>query len=252
MQGEGETRRSGTSSAQTNSLDLLEEKLGYRFADRRLLLNALTHRSWLVEQGSPLPEEGDNEQLEFLGDSVLGFVVSEALVLRYPSANEGRLSQLKAHLVSAHHLYQRALLLGVGDFLQLGKGEERNGGRMRKTLLANALEALIAAMHLDGGLAAAREFVEKQVLVSLEALEQLGPAGLLNYKSLVQERAQALGLPFPRYFTVGTSGPEHAKLFTVEARITDYLTARATASSKKAASQQAAETLYEKLESTEH
>ncbi len=252
MHGEADPRKAHILPARGTSLHLLEEKLAYRFVDRRLLLNALTHRSWLAEQGSPLPEEGDNEQLEFLGDAVLGFVVSEALVRRYPSATEGRLSQLKAHLVSAHHLYQRALLLDIGDFLQLGKGEERNGGRMRKTLLANALEALIAAIHLDGGLAVAREFVEKQVLVSLEALEELGPAGLLNYKSLVQERAQALGLPFPRYFTVGTSGPEHAKLFTVEIRITDQLTARATASSKKAASQQAAEALYEKLEATKH
>jgi ribonuclease-3 len=252
IHGEADTQAARTASPHADPLHLLEEKLGYHFADRQLLLNALTHRSWLVEQGSPLPEEGDNEQLEFLGDSVLGFIVSEALVRRYPSATEGRLSQLKAHLVSAHHLYQRALLLGLGDFLQLGKGEERNGGRMRKTLLANALEALIAAMHLDGGLAVARQFVEKQVLVSLEALEELGPAGLLNYKSLVQERAQALGLPFPRYCTVGTSGPEHAKLFTVEVRITDYLTARATASSKKAASQQAAEALYERFEATKH
>jgi ribonuclease-3 len=252
MHPEADARGTGRPSPHAHFLDVLEEKLAYRFADRQLLVNALTHRSWLAEQGSPLSEEGDNEQLEFLGDSVLGFVVSEALVRRYPSATEGRLSQLKAHLVSAQHLYQRSLLLGLGDFLQLGKGEERNGGRMRKTLLANALEALIAAMHLDGGLAVAREFIEKQVLISLDALEELGPAGLLNYKSLVQERAQALGLPFPRYFTVATSGPEHAKLFTVELRITDYLSARATASSKKAASQQAAEALYEKLEATKH
>jgi ribonuclease-3 len=252
MHGEADPQGASTRSPHADPLHLLEEKLAYRFVNRRLLLNALTHRSWLAEQGSPVPEQGDNEQLEFLGDSVLGFVVSEALVQRYPSATEGRLSQLKAHLVSAQHLYQRALMLGLGDFLQLGKGEERNGGRMRKNLLANALEALIAAMHLDGGLAVAREFVEKQVLVSLGALEELGPAGLLNYKSLVQERAQALGLPFPRYSTVATSGPEHAKLFTVEVRITDYLRSRATASSKKAASQQAAEALYQKLEATEH
>lgn len=249
MRREADEHGIGTPSS-SGSLHLLEEKLAYRFADRRLLLNALTHRSWLAEQGSPSSEQGDNERMEFLGDSVLGFVVSEALVRRYPSATEGRLSQLKAHLVSAHHLYERALLLELGNFLQLGKGEERNGGRMRKTLLANALEALIAAMHLDGGLGVAREFVEKNVLVSLDALEELGPAGLLNYKSLVQERAQALGLPFPRYITVATSGPEHAKLFTVEVRITEFLTARATASSKKSASQQAAEALYEKLEAT--
>ncbi len=212
-----------------------------------MLLRALTHRSWLAEHGAPLPEEGDNEQLEFLGDSVLGFVVSEALVLRYPGAHEGHLSQLKAHLVSAHHLHKCALELGLGEFLQLGKGEERNGGRARKTLLANALEALIAAMHLDGGMVIAREFIARRILGTLQVLEESGPAALLNYKNLLQEHAQALGLSCPRYLTVSTSGPEHAKLFTVEARIADSLTSRATASSKKAASQQAAEGLYEKL-----
>ncbi|MDQ2840706.1 MAG: ribonuclease III [Acidobacteriota bacterium] len=230
------------------ALEALEEKLGYRFTDRELLVRALTHRSWLAERGSPMPERGDNEQLEFLGDSVLGFVVSEALVLRYPLAREGRLSQLKAHLVSAHYLHQCAVKLGLGEFLQLGKGEERNAGRERKTLLANALEAVIAAMHLDGGVAVAREFVSKHVLASVEEIEEQGAAGLLNYKSLVQERAQALGLSFPRYSIVEISGPEHAKLFTIEAKIGDSLAGRATASSKKAASQQAAEELYERLE----
>ena len=227
----------------------LEAKLQYSFGNRQLLLRALTHRSWAAEHGSPMPEEGDNEQLEFLGDSILGFVVSEALLLRYPLAREGQLSQLKAHLVSAHHLHKCAVALGLGDFLQLGKGEERNGGRERKTLLANALEALIAAMHLDGGLAPARKLIEKHVLDRIERLEELGPVGLLNYKSLLQEQAQALGLPHPRYSTVGTSGPEHAKQFTVEAKIGEGLASRATASSKKAASQEAAERLFEKLES---
>ncbi len=227
----------------------LEDKLGYHFRDGQLLLRALTHRSWLAEQGSPMPQEGDNEQLEFLGDSILGFVVSELLVRRYPGANEGRLSQLKAHLVSANHLHRCALLLGLGDYLLLGKGEERNGGRERKTLLSNALEAIIAALHLDGGLPVASQFIENHILSSLELIEEAGQAGLLNYKSLVQERAQALGLAYPRYVTVGTSGPEHAKSFTVEARINDSLSTRATASSKKVASQQAAESLYQKLNS---
>ncbi len=227
--------------------EILEQKLGYSFQNRLLLLRALTHRSWLAEQGSPMPEEGDNEQLEFLGDSILGFVVSEALVTRYPLANEGRLSQLKAHLVSANHLHRCALLLELGNFLQLGKGEDRNGGRERKTLLSNAIEALIAALHLDGGLPVARRFIEHQILSGLDQLEELGPVGLLNYKNLVQELAQALGLSFPRYHTIGTSGPEHAKLFTVEAKIDESLKIRATSTSKKAASQLAAEMLYGKL-----
>src|SRR5581483_9920265 len=132
-------------------VEALEQKLEYRFSDPGLVLRALTHRSWLAEQGSPMPESGDNEQLEFLGDSILGFVVSEALYLRFPLAREGRLSQLKAHLVSANHLHKCALALDLGSFLQLGKCDERNGGRERKTLLANGLEALIAAMYLDGG-----------------------------------------------------------------------------------------------------
>jgi ribonuclease-3 len=225
-------------------LQALEERVGYKFKDRRFLERALTHRSWLAEQGSLLANDGDNEQLEFLGDSILGFVVSEALVRRYPMAHEGRLSQLKAHLVSASHLYSCALEIELGNFLHLGKGEERSGGRSRKTLLANAFEALIAAMHLDGGLAVACSFIENAVLGRLAEIDELGAIALLNYKSLLQERAQALGLAFPRYFTVGTTGPEHAKLFTIEAKIGDSLSSRATASSKKAASQQAAESLY--------
>ncbi len=237
-----------TSAGSPVAAEELEQKLGYKFNDRTLLLRALTHRSWLAERGSPSPDEGDNEQLEFLGDAILGFVVSEALVRRYPQATEGRLSQLKAHLVSAQHLHGCALEMGLGDFLQLGKGEDRNGGRARKTLLANALEALIAALHLDGGLAVATGLIEREILKRIESLEELGPAGLLNYKSLLQERAQALGFAPPRYITLGASGPEHAKLFTIEAKISDSKKSRATASSKKAASQRAAEKLYEKLE----
>ncbi len=229
------------------SVEALEEKLGYRFRDRTLLLRALTHRSWTAESGSSPEESGDNEQLEFLGDSVLGFAVSEALVLRYPQASEGRLSQIKAHLVSAQHLYECALRLGLGGFLQLGKGEERNGGRERKTLLANALEAVIAAMHLDGDMPVARTFIRNQILETLERIDELGPTALLNYKNLLQEETQAMGYSFPRYLLIKTSGPEHAKLFTVEARISDALTHRATASSKKSASQLAAAGLYEKL-----
>ena len=238
-----------TSAGSPVAAEALQQRLEYRFNDRGLLLRALTHRSWLAERGSPSPDEGDNEQLEFLGDAILGFVVSEALVRRYPLATEGRLSQLKAHLVSAQHLHSCALEMSLGEYLLLGKGEDRNGGRARKTLLANAVEALIAALYLDGGLAAASGLIEREVLKRIESLEELGPAGLLNYKSLLQERAQALGFAPPRYITLGASGPEHAKLFTMEAKISDSKRSRATASSKKAASQRAAEKLYERLAS---
>lgn len=227
--------------------DELEARLGYRFSNRQLLIRALTHRSWLSERVLPGPDDGDNEQYEFLGDSILGFVVSEALVLRFPQLQEGQLSQLKGHLVSARHLLACAQELGLGEFLLLGKGEEQNGGRARKTLLANALEALIAALYLDGGLAPARTLIENALLSSLDRPGEIESIGLLNHKSLLQERTQVLGLPGPRYATVATAGPEHAKQFTVEARVGDSYSARGTASSKKLASQQAAEKLYEKL-----
>jgi ribonuclease III len=229
--------------------EALQQRLGYQFRDRELLARALTHRSWLSERSAPVEGDGDNEQLEFLGDSVLGFIVSESLVLRHPGAREGQLSQWKAQLVSSAHLYQCALTLGLGQYLRLGKGEERNGGRERKTVLANALEAVIAAIHLDGGIEAARRFTVEHILRALDSGETIESVGLLNYKGILHERAQALGLPTPEYTTIETSGPDHAKLFTVEVRIGSHLASRATGSSKKAASQQAAEILMGQLSS---
>lgn len=230
------------------SCEALEERLGYRFRNRELMVRALTHRSWLSERGSPLPENSDNEQLEFLGDSILGFIVSEALVRRHGMAREGQLSQWKAQLVSSAHLHRCASALKLGQYLLLGKGEERNGGRERKTLLANALEAIIAAIHMDGGIDVARDFIEEHVLADLDGGASVDSLGLLNHKGLLHERAQALGLPAPQYITVETSGPDHAKVFTVEVRIGDKFSSRASGSSKKAASQQAAQTLIARLQ----
>jgi ribonuclease-3 len=225
----------------------LEEKLGYPFASKGLLIRALTHRSSLSDKNGAMPAAEDNEQLEFLGDSVLGFVVSEALFKRFPNAREGQLSQWKSHLVSATYLHKRALALGLGEFLFLGKGEDRNGGRERPTLLANAFEAVLAAMHLDGGMDAARAFIERTVLAGLDGLDD-EHVELLNHKSVLQERTQAMGLPVPRYITVSSSGPQHAKIFTVEARVGDGLAARAVGSSKKQASQRAAEEMLSTLD----
>jgi ribonuclease-3 len=232
-------------------IEVLEEALGYRFGNRELLERALTHRSWALERSAGASTETDNEQLEFLGDAVLGFLASEALVRQHPSAREGRLSKWKAHLVSATHLYECALELGLGKYLLLGKGEERNGGRERKTLLANALEAVIAAIALDGGIEAARSFVGRYVLKGLENPDASRGIASFNHKSDLQERAQALGLPAPRYFIVASSGPEHAKVFTVEARINQQLATRGTGSSKKAASQRAAQLLSKLLDEKE-
>ncbi len=225
----------------------LEEKLGYRFGRTELLVRALTHRSSLSDKTSVLPDAEDNEQLEFLGDSVLGFVVAEALFRRFPNAREGQLSQWKSHLVSAAYLHKRAVELGLGEYLVLGRGEERNGGRERLTLLSNAFEAVIAAMHLDGGTEAARAFIEQTVLAGLDHLDD-EHIELLNHKSVLQERTQAMGLPVPRYMTINSSGPQHAKIFTVEARVGEGLTARAVGSSKKLASQRAAEEMLRLLD----
>jgi ribonuclease-3 len=222
----------------------LEEELGYRFANKELLVRALTHSSRAAERGGGVNE--DNEQLEFLGDSVLGFVVSEALVERYPTATEGQLSRWKSYLVSAAHLHRCAQAIRLGDFLLLGRGEEQNGGRERKTLLANALEAVIAAIHLDGEMEPARSFIRKLVLSELDDLDDES-FETSNSKSALQEWTQSLGLPIPRYATVETSGPDHAKLFTVEARVGDQYASRATGRSKKVASQEAAQRLIDQL-----
>jgi ribonuclease-3 len=222
----------------------LEDYLGYRFANKELLARALTHSSRMAERGADACN--DNEQLEFLGDSVLGFVASEALVERHPAATEGRLSRWKSYLVSAAHLHHCAQTIRLGEYLLLGRGEEQNGGRERKTLLANALEAVIAALYLDGGMEPARAFIRKVVLGDLDDLDDES-FETSNSKSALQEWTQSLGLPIPRYTTVETSGPEHAKLFTVEARVGDRFASRATGRSKKAASQEAATRLIDQL-----
>jgi ribonuclease III len=224
----------------------LEAKLGYSFRNRDLLERALTHRSRFSER-PPAHQVGDNEQLEFLGDSILGFIVSEVLVLKHPEAREGHLSKWKAHLVSAAHLHRCALELGLGEFLLLGRGEDMNGGREKKALLSDALEALIAALYIDGGLSAAQKFIEARILHALPDGSDTSSLDMLDYKSALQERAQSLGFPPPRYATVDTDGPEHSKVFTVEVQLGGSMRSRATGSSKKVASQKAARLLLDEL-----
>ena len=224
----------------------LEAKLGHVFRDRNLLVRALTHRSYSFGQKTNGPTPLDNEQLEFLGDAILGFVVSECLVLRHHSWPEGRLSKMKAHLVSATHLHRVAKTIGLGDYLQLGRSEEMSGGRQKKMLLANAVEALIAALHIDGGLETARQFVVTHVLVDAE-METI-EVQETNYKSALQERAQAIHLPQPHYVIVEESGPGHAKTFLVEARIGTQYKQHGSGPSKKAAAQNAAKALLDEMD----
>jgi ribonuclease III len=224
----------------------LEHAIGYDFRNPALLVRALTHRSHSQEAargngGSP------NEQMEFLGDAILGFLVSEALLQQFPECAEGRLSKLKAHLVSATHLHFIAQGIGLGSYLRLGKGEEQSGGRAKKTLLVDAFEALVAAVYLDGGLEPARSFVYRHVLDSIN-WKQLQTA---DYKSELQEFLQGRRDPPPRYVVVRERGPEHQKTFTVQIRLRGEELAQAEGDSKKSAQQAAAQLALAKLREIE-
>jgi ribonuclease-3 len=227
--------------------EAFEAVLGHRFQNRELLVRALTHKSLAFEVTAEGETSSDNEQLEFLGDSVLGFLVSDALVTRFPSFPEGRLSKLKAQLVSASHLYRVALAIHLGLHLRVGRSEEMSGGREKKALLADALEAVIAALYLDGGVDAARRFVQEQIIGEISAEFENCDGGVKDYKSSLQEMAQARKLPPPRYTTVREQGPEHAKVFTVEVRLGRQYSGQAEGLSKKSAGQKAAEVVVRQL-----
>ena len=228
-------------------LGLLEAAVGHVFRDREMFQRALTHKSRMHERPGEVPSAGDNEQLEFLGDAILGFVVSDCLIRRFPTAPEGRLSKLKAHLVSAARLFEVAQSLKLGEYLFLGRGEEMSGGRSKKALLADAMEALIAAMYLDGDMDAARRFIETHVVGNFAVADGSVDGAVADYKSALQEMAQALRLPPPRYFIVAEEGPEHSKTFTVEVRVGKDWIGQAQGLSKKAAGQKAAEGVLQQL-----
>lgn len=231
------------------SADLAElaSRLGHVFQDPNLLVRALTHSSWATEHSAgPGVVPSHNERLEFLGDAVLGFLVSAALAERFPDSPPGKLTKWRAYLVRAERLHRAALAIDLGSYLVLGRGEEASGGRAKKALLADAVEALIAALYLDGGIDAARRFVERYVIADFdpETAERGGP---MDSKSALQEYAIAAGLPLPRYTTLREEGPGHARVFAVEVRIGRNWTATGTGSSKKSASQAAARALLEEL-----
>jgi ribonuclease-3 len=239
----------------------LEQVLGHSFARPELLEQALTHSSQAREQEAanpPLLETiGDNEQLEFLGDAVLGFVTGEELFQRFPDFHEGQLSKLRAHLVSERHLVGVAQQLSIGKYLRLGRGEEKSGGRSKTTLLVDSLEAVLAALYLDGGLAIVRRVILDHIVVP--ELERLANTGhnlpVTDYKSALQEKLQAKGLQQPSYVLVREQGPEHQKIFTVEVRLQAANSAkpefvgRAEGLTKKNAEQDAARQMLEYLSS---
>jgi ribonuclease-3 len=228
-----------------DEFDELQQRIGYRFSDRGLLEHALTHKSRAAEDISG--GVSDNESLEFLGDAVLGLVIADALFRRYPTYDEGQKSKIKAAVVSTQSLARHAEQLRLGDHLLLGRGEEKTGGRFKQALLADAYEALIAAIYVDGGLAAASAFLLREMKDAIEA----GSAQTVaqDFKSALQERLQALGRPLPEYRLSGQSGPDHRKTFLVEVVVAGEVLGTATGRAKKEAEQEAARLALDKLAS---
>jgi len=216
----------------------LESLLGHSFRDPRWLHQSLMHSSRIPERTDQEPAES-NEKLEFLGDAVLELVVSEELVRDFPDWSEGQLSKSRARLVNATAISLAAQRLGLGKYLHLGRGEEKTGGRTKPALLADAYEALIAAIYLDGGLEAARGFVRRSLVegaIAVEA-ERLGHT---DHKSALQEFLQSRGMAPGTYHVIAESGPDHQKTFRVEVRIGGQAPAVGAGKTKKEAEQSAA------------
>jgi ribonuclease III len=236
----------------------LQERLGYRFRDPRLLTTSLTHSSAVPElraasesaAGGTSTEVEDNERLEFLGDAVLDLLASEYLLEKFPSWSEGQLSRSRAYLVNAQALEVAARKLGIGQFLRLGRGEEKTGGREKAAVIADALEAIVAAIYLDSGLQTARELLRR---VLFESVLEGGGESIADSdrKSALQEFLQGKGHPPADYRLAGETGPDHQKLFYVEVWSMGELLASGEGNTKKEAEQKAARAALERLQQTE-
>jgi ribonuclease-3 len=216
----------------------LEAVLGHQFREPRLLQQALMHSSSIPERSPEEPAES-NEKLEFLGDAVLELVVSEELVRAFPDWTEGQLSKSRARLVNATAISLSAQRLGLGKYLRLGRGEEKTGGRTKPALLADAYEALIAAIYMDGGLDAARAFVQRSLVEGAIALEA-ERMGHTDHKSALQEFLQSRGMAPGIYHVIAETGPDHQKTFRVEVRVAGQTPAVGAGRTKKEAEQSAA------------
>ncbi len=223
-----------------SELEPLERRIGYRFKDRGLLEHALTHRSRVHEDASG--GVFDNESMEFLGDSVLGFAIADMLFRQFPQHNEGQKSKLKASIVSAASLARLADKLNLGEFLILGRGEEKTGGRRKHALIADCYEALIAAIYLDGGVEPVRAFIERQFADLIDEARRTGADAAFteDYKSALQEWLQSHDRGLPAYRLAAELGPAHRRLFDVEVLVNGVPVARAEGKTKKEAAQAAA------------
>jgi ribonuclease-3 len=232
-----------------SELEPLERRIGYRFRDRGLLEHALTHRSRVHEDASG--GVFDNESMEFLGDSVLGFVIADMLFRQFPQHNEGQKSKLKASIVSATSLARLAERIGLGEFLILGRGEEKTGGRRKHALISDCYEALIAAVYLDGGIEPARAFIERQFAELIREARRTGAHADFteDYKSALQEWLQSHDRGLPSYRLAAELGPAHRRQFDVEVLVNGEPIARAEGKSKKEAAQAAAKKALDVLTS---
>jgi ribonuclease-3 len=225
----------------------LERRIGYRFKDRGMLEHALTHRSRVHEDASG--GVFDNESMEFLGDSVLGFVIAAMLFREFPHHNEGQKSKLKASLVSAAALARLGERLNLGEFLILGRGEEKTGGRRKHAIIADCYEALIAAIYLDGGIEPAEQFIAREFASLIEEAKRTGTGASFtdDWKSALQEYLQSGGRGLPVYRLAAEVGPDHRKSFVVEVLVDGEPVATAQGRSKKEAAQLAARAALERL-----
>ena len=214
-----------------------EKVIGYEFKDKKILEKALTHSSYANENHAPL---GDNERLEFLGDSVLGFVTAEYLYSNHENFPEGELTKLRSYAVCEKSLFEFAKEIGLGDRINLSNGEERTGGRTRPSVLSDAFEALIAAIYLDGGIQEAKKFVLRFVAPYVEK-----KPSFKDYKTTLQEVVQRNHGEELKYVVVSETGPDHDKRFEVEVHLNSNVIGRGTDKSKKKAEQQAAKQALE-------
>ena len=221
-------------------MDKLEAKIGYRFKDRELLRTALTHSSYSNERGAADAES--YERLEFLGDSILGLVTAEYLYRHEPSLPEGRMTRLRSELVCEGSLYRTALKLELGRYMRLGRGEERTGGRERPSILADMVEAVIAAMYMDSDMTQCRRFIMDEILRDAE----LGDSHRVSdYKTELQELVQRKSNQTISYELISESGPDHDKLFTFDVRINGSVAGEGSGRTKKEAEQMAAKKALE-------
>ncbi len=231
-------------SVAAETMSDFQGRLGYTFRNTELLERALTHKSFANERRDT--PSANNERLEFLGDTVLGFLIGELLYRTFPNLQEGALSKIKAHLVSSAILGEKARALDIGRFLRMGTGEARSGGSEKLSLIADAFEAIVAAIYLDGGLNAAEAFVRGQFGRDVSGID-LADLSFHDYKTALQETAQGLGLPLPEYRVVRESGPDHEKAFEIEVVWDGEPFAAGRGSSKREAQRKAAKDALKKL-----